>query len=81
MPALQRAIADASRSVVYDNEGFHPDITYGDSMRLTADEMTALLADYFTDLSYQNQDGLFNLLCAESLNEWLNRDTRLVATE
>lgn len=71
MPALQRTIADASRIVVYESEGFHPDIAYGESLREAADEITSRLVDYFAGLTFRDEREIYSELSPEKVKQFL----------
>jgi hypothetical protein len=73
MPAIQRAISDASRTLVYETEGFHPDLTYGEGMRIAADEVTQLLSQYFASLPSDMPEGLFNEVTSQEFYSWLKQ--------
>lgn len=78
LPAVRRAIADASRVLVYETEGFHPDGAYEASQQAAADELTLRLCQYFAGLSYRSERNLFEGLTPEDMREWLSTITKEV---
>ncbi len=74
LPAIQRAIYEASELLVYDTEGFHPDSVYEDHIDTAADEITARLSEYFAGISYKQPDGLYAKVNAADLHRWLEHD-------
>jgi len=71
IPAIRRAIQETAEAAVCQIEGFHPDIAYGESVAAAADEITAILCDYFAGLSYRNECGMYDAVTEDDLKRWL----------
>ena len=79
LPALKDAVEEASRELVYDVEGFHPDIAYGENMHAAATEMTMLLCDYFAGISYMSEENMYDKINGDDLYTWLKTRTDSIA--
>lgn len=81
MPALQRAIADASRTLVYEVEGFHPDIAYGESLRTAANDIALRFMAYCASLEGMNPDEAYNALCPAEIMSYLIEQSEDIVLE
>lgn len=79
LPALKEAIDKASRELVYEVEGFHPDVAYGENLDEAADEMTMLLCDYFAGISYMSEENMHEKINQADLYDWLRTRTDSIA--
>ncbi len=73
IPALRQALQDAGEDLVYEIEGFHPDVAYDAHVQEAADEMTALLCGYFAGLSYRGEKDLFDAVQPSDMYAWLRQ--------
>lgn len=80
VPALRHALQQAGDDLVYQIEGFHPDVAYDGHVQAAANEMTALLCGYFATLSYAGRRDLLAALTPDEVYGWL-RDYDRAAIE
>lgn len=73
IPALRQTLQEAAEDLVYELEGFHPDMAYDAHVQAAADEMTALLCGYFAGLSYRRAQDLFDAVDSGDIYAWLHQ--------
>jgi hypothetical protein len=71
IPALRQALQDAGEDLVFEVEGFHPDVAYDGHIQEAADEMAALLCTYLGGLMYGENRNLYDAIEPTKVYGWL----------
>ncbi len=71
LPALQRTIHEASRTVLYEADGFCDGSIPTTRLDAIADDITLILTAYLTDVTHRHcAESLYRQITTHDLHEW-----------